>query len=93
MGSNGIKEVGAEYLFEALRRNSTLTHFELGSKNGLNKNSIKAGTKSLCEALKVNDTLYYLGLSHTHLNLVSLTLLYEGLKINKSLVDLNLSSN
>lgn len=47
IASNNIREAGAEHIFGALRYNSSLIHLDISSKEGLNKNCIRSGTRSL----------------------------------------------
>lgn len=47
VASNNIREAGAEHIFGSLRYNQTLVELDISSKEGLNKNCIRSGTRSL----------------------------------------------
>lgn len=93
ISSNSIKEAGAEHIFGALRYNNTLVELDISSKEGLNKNCIRSGTRSLKESLKQNCTLAILNLANTQLNMEGLTYLTAGLKQNSGVASLNIGQN
>ena len=93
ISSNNIREAGAEHIFGALRNNISLVELDISSKEGLNKNSIRSGTRSLKESLKHNTTLTILNLSSTQLNLEGLSNLTAGLKHNSSICSLDIGNN
>lgn len=70
-----------------------MVELDISSKEGLNKNCIRSGTRSLRDSLKHNITLAILNLSCTQLNLEGLSHLAAGLKSNIGISSLNIGNN
>lgn len=87
LGVNGITDRGATFLAESLRQNTTLKYLILGG----NLSFGNPGVLSLCETLRINNTLAELNLSGSGIDDVGINLLLTTVRDRTTLTGLNLS--
>ena len=87
LGANGITDHGAIFLAESLRRNTSLEVLILAG----NLSFGNPGVLSLCETLKINNTLAKLDLSGSSLDDDGVQSLLKTVRDGTTLTDLNLS--
>ena len=87
LGANGITDHGAIFLAESLRRNTSLEVLVLAG----NLSFGNPGVLSLCETLKINNTLAKLDLSGSSLDDDGVQSLLKTVRDGTTLTDLNLS--
>ena len=87
LGANGITDHGAIFLAESLRRNTSLEVLVLAG----NLSFGNPGVLSLCETLKINNTLAKLDLSGSSLDDDGVKSLLKTVRDGTTLTDLNLS--
>ena len=88
MCGNNIGAAGAEYIFDALKKNTSLTSLDLGGNN-----IGAAGAKYIFYALKENTSLTTLYLRDNNIGAAGAKYIADALKENTSLTTLYLSSN
>lgn len=86
--ANQIEDVGASFLVEYLKVNSTLTYIDLHWNQITN-----VGAIALAEALKVNSSLTSIVLTRNQIGDVGTTAIAEALKINSTLTSIYLQDN
>ncbi|CAF1063116.1 unnamed protein product [Adineta steineri] len=85
---NGIGDIGAQYLADALRNHQIITKLHLsGNKIGY------TGAQHLAEALRNNETITELNLSLNKIGDTGAQHLAKALRNNKTITELNLSLN
>ena len=89
LSMNKFSDSGACYIFEGLQQNATLLNLNLS--NTINRATNPATTKSFTQMLLSNVSLAHLDLSLNSCILKSGASVFEGLKHNNTLVNLNLS--
>ncbi|EAS05617.2 hypothetical protein TTHERM_00713100 (macronuclear) [Tetrahymena thermophila SB210] len=94
VSNNNLSSQGCQFFFELLMSTESIYSLNISSPDSYNRNKMNFETsKSICQMLKVNQTLSFLDLSHSLLGPNGLNKIVKGLKENKSLVYLNLSFN
>ncbi|CAF3878162.1 unnamed protein product [Adineta steineri] len=88
LSNNKIGDKGAQYLSEALKKDTTLTTLDLSYNQIGNK-----GVQHLGEALKKNTTLTILQLQNNQIGAQGSQYLVEALQTNTTLTELYLSRN
>lgn len=94
LSANSIQDQGMAAIFSALRKSNNVYSFSIGSKTGVNRNSI--GTKAsvaLSNVLAENKVLTELDLTMVEITSESVKVIGQGLAKNRFLSELNLTNN
>ena len=90
----GLGDAGAKLIFGSLRTNKTLMSLNIGNSSGVSRNGLgTASVTELVEMLKENKVLSELSLVMTEMTCDHINMIAGGLKMNKTLQVLNVSSN
>lgn len=89
---NKITAHGLKKIHDLLLCNCKLKHLSLEGNNLFSENE-EFGIKSLCDSLKVNQTLIFLNLANTNLNSQCGTFILDMLQTNKALIMIHLHGN
>jgi len=92
--SNGISINGSYHIFLALVKNYHLTHLNMSTIDGINRNRIGVkGCESLAFCLKTNQVLSYLNVASCGINAEGCEMIGQIMPLNSGLIELDLSSN